>query len=253
VPHGARVEVVRGDLRHLETLRSLLAACNALVHIAPGFAVGPEGEEIIVEGTGSAIEVAREAGVRRLIAMSCLGAQASAPPVYQAKWKAEALVRASGIPFVILRPSLVLGRDDGVLRPLAGLVRSLPVVPIPGRGEHRLQPIDVEDLARCVLVALERDDLTGETVSAGGSVFVTFRQLVDLVSGSLGVIKPKLLVPVSLLPAVARALPKPARGLLLAPRVTQFTQGVVASPGIVERQFGFRPRPVLSRLGEYLA
>jgi hypothetical protein len=36
-------------------------------------------------------------------------------------------------------------------------------------------------------------------------------------------------------------------------RLAQFRRGVVASPGIVEREFGFAPVSFIRRLGQYLA
>lgn len=247
------VEVVRGDVRGPEAVRALLKDCRSVVHLAPGFSSDDDVADISTSGTRAVIEAARNAGVERLVLMSCLGADAAASSFYAAKWKAEMLVRASDIPFTILRPSLVLGQGDGVLQPLAGLVRTLPVIPVPGKGQHRQQPIDVEDLARCVLVAMTEERLKDETVSVGGSIFVTFRQLVDLVSGQLGVIKPKVLVPSRLVPILAHALPAGGRALFLRPRLDQFKHSVVASPGIVQRTFGFEPRPIVPRLADYLA
>lgn len=248
------VELVRGDVRSLDTVRTLLDGCDGVVHLAGGFSSAADSAETITVGTRHVVTAARDAGSKRLVHLSCLGADAAADvPFYVAKWQAETVVRASGLAYTILRPSLVLGRGDGVLRPLSDLIRALPIVPIPGRGQHRQQPIDVEDLARCVLLTLTGEELIEEMVSVGGPMFVTLRQLVDLIAGQLDVCKPKLLVPPALLPVIARLLPAPARPLFAEPRLAQWRQGVVASPGIVPRMFGFEPRSIVRRLAEYLA
>jgi uncharacterized protein YbjT (DUF2867 family) len=244
----------RGDVRDPDTVRSLVRGCDMVIHLAGGFSGADDLVEIVTTGTRTIAAVAREENIQRLVYMSCLGADAAArSPFYAAKWRAEQLVRSSGVPHVILRPSLVLGPDDGVTRPLAQLIRSLPAVPVPGRGQHREQPIDVEDLARCVTRALTLGELTDQTVSVGGPIFVTLRQLVDLIAGELGVMKPKILLPYRSLPSAARLIPAAGRPLFQQPRLGQFQHGVVASPGIVQRMFGFEARSILSRLPEYLS
>lgn len=252
-PSVDEVEVVPGDVRSSTVVQSLANGCDALVHLAPGLALPGQGPDAVLEGARNVVMAAQAAGVQRLVYLSCLGADSAAPPALAALWKAETVIRASPLPFVILRPSLILGRGDGFTAPLASLIQTLPVVPVPGDGQQRQQPIDVEDVARCVLTAVFEDSLVGQTVALGGPSFLTFRQLVDLVSGRLGTLKPKLLVPYRLLPSVTRLLPAAGRSLYSPARVAQLRQGGVASPGIVQRSFGFEPRSIPPHLSEYLA
>ena len=156
-PMPAGVETIHGDVRNPDTARSLLEGCEVVVHLAACRAGGADIVDEIVGGIRSVLAAAGHAGVRRLIYVSCLGADAAShSPFLAAKWKAETFVRGSGVPYTILRSSLVVGRGDGIVRPLADLVRRLPVVPIPGRGTRRVQPIDVRDLARCIQIGRRR-------------------------------------------------------------------------------------------------
>jgi NADH dehydrogenase len=247
------IAMVRGDVRSLDEMRSVIEGCDMVIHLAASFSPRDDVPEITLIGTTNVVRASQESGIQRLVYLSCLGADAAAPPFYASKWRAENLVRSSGLSHVILRPSLALGRDDGLLGPLAQLIGSFPVIPIPGRGEHRLQPIDVDDLARCILISLTSDAMENELVSVGGSTFVTFRQLTDLVSGHLGISKSKLLVPRRWLPALSQMLPAPGCALYSPPRLDQFLQGGVSSPGIVPRMFGFQPASIVRRLDDYLA
>lgn len=247
-------EYIRGDVRRRETARDLLRGCDAAVHLAASFSPSDDVAEIIVEGTRALLAAAREASIGRVVFLSCLGAEAASHSSYlAAKWEAEQLVRSSELPTVILRPSVILGRGDGVTRPLAELIRSWPVIPIPGTGEHRSQPVDVDDVVRCVLTALRSEDLLGEMISIGGPMFITFRQLSDLLSGQLNEIKPKVLVPDAYLPLLGRILPPGSRALFAPARLAVIRQGIVASPGIVPRMFGFEPRSVVPALASYAA
>ncbi len=247
------VEIQHGDVRQAESARSLVDGCTVLIHLAPGLTPDADLEDVIVAGTDSVIKAAEHAGVERIVLVSCLGAQAASRfPFYAAKWKAEQLVRGSGLPYVILRPSLVLGRGDGLTAPLASQLRSFPLVLMPGKGTHRQQPIDVDDLVRCIVLAIERDDVLNEEVSVGGPMFVTPRELVDLLSGVLGIRKPKVAIPSTWLAAAGGVIPRSV-GALSPARIAQLETESTSSPGIVESIFGFAPQSVIPRLGSYLA
>lgn len=247
------IESRQGDVRDEAVARDLVEACDSVVHLAPGLGPAPDAVDAIVAGTSAVVRAASDAGVKRFVLVSCLGSQAAnRSPFYAAKWKAEQLVRGSGLPYVVLKPSLILGPGDGLTAPLGALLRTLPVVPIPGNGTHRQQPIDVEDVVRCILLSLERDDLLNMEISVGGSTFITPRQMTDLLAGALGVQRRKVRVPGRWLSAAAARVPD-RFGVFSPARVAQLEGESAASPGIVESVFGFAPRPVVPRLRDYLA
>jgi NADH dehydrogenase len=246
-------EVRRGDVRDSAGIHALVEGCTAVIHLAPGLRATPDLETTIVEGTKTVVAAAREAGVQRVVVLSCLGAQAASHyPFYEAKWKAEQIVRGSGLPYVILRPSLILGPGDGITAQLAGQLRSFPAVAVPGSGRHRQQPIDIDDLVRCILLSVGRDDLLNREISVGGPMYITPRQLLDLLGGALGCQKPKVTVPAGWLGAAGHRFPGQL-GLLSRARIAQLDTESAASLGIVESVFGFPPRSVIPRLGSYVA
>jgi nucleoside-diphosphate-sugar epimerase len=112
--------------------------------------------------------------------------------------------------------------------------------------------VDVEDVVRCILAATTDEKLIGEEISVGGPVFLTYRQMVDLLAGHLNVLKPKLLVPEQIFPALSGVLPAGLRDVFAPARLAVWNAGVVASPGIVHRHFGFEPQSVVGRLPAYL-
>lgn len=255
--HGSTIghfDFQTGDVRDAAAVRRLIEGCETVIHLAASFSADDDIPDIIVRGTETVLRAARDVGVQRVVMLSCLGADASSPsPFLQAKWLAESYVRSSGIPFIILRPSVIVGRDDWYVSSLLALIRALPVVPVPGRGEHRQQPIDADDAARVVLRAMTSGDVIDQTVSVGGPVFLTVRHMIDLLSGELGVTKPKALVPRPFIGTVAGMVPAPGRSLFTEPRLAALEHGVVASPGIVQREFGFEPASIVSALAGYIA
>jgi NADH dehydrogenase len=83
------------------------------------------------------------------------------------KWQGEQEVRAGGIPFTILRPSIMFGDGDELFVTLAGLVRAFPIVPIAGPGTNKLQPIAVRDVVRCIMQCLRDGRRRGQVYEIG--------------------------------------------------------------------------------------
>ncbi|HLF16476.1 MAG TPA: NAD(P)H-binding protein [Candidatus Thermoplasmatota archaeon] len=91
---------------------------------------------------------ARRAGVRRIVQVSVAHAERDLPhPYWQGKARLEAALRDSGVPYSILRPALIFGAQDTLVNNLTWVMRHAPVLPIPGRGDYRVRPVFVEDLA----------------------------------------------------------------------------------------------------------
>ena len=83
-------------------------------------------------------------------------------------------MRDSGIPFVILRPSLVYGGgESGLVGALVRHLRTLPVMPVIGDGRIQLDPVHLDDLCGVIEACLERDDVLGRTYDVLGPDRVT--------------------------------------------------------------------------------
>src|SRR5205085_10407207 len=92
-PLRGTAELAYGDVRGPEPLSAFLKDAEVLVHLASNFAPGGDVNGTIAEGTGNVVSAAREAGVGRVVFLSCLGADAaSQSPFHAAKWKAEQFV-----------------------------------------------------------------------------------------------------------------------------------------------------------------
>src|SRR6202165_952745 len=133
---------------------------------------------VAVENTRRLIDAARRAGVRRIVQTSIANPTASTRSYYRGKAALEDAVRSSGLPYAIVRPTLLFGEGDVLINNIAWLLRHLPVFAIPGDGRYRLQPMHVKDHAALqVEVGSERADVVVD--SAGPDIF-TFDELVHL-------------------------------------------------------------------------
>lgn len=148
----------------------------------------PRGEvtfERAVEHSRQLFRAAGEAGVGRVVHLSVVHASTDSPlPYFRGKAQVEDALRQSGLSHVILRPTVIFGREDILINNIAWLLRRLPVFALPGSGRYRLQPVYVDDVAR---LAVEAGDGQGEGVlDAAGPEIFTFEALVRLIARAVG-------------------------------------------------------------------
>jgi NADH dehydrogenase len=245
----AGVEVVPADLTKPDTLPAALAGVEAVVHAAALTANVKEPyrgayDDVNRRGTENLVAAAGEAGVRRLVVMSGLGTRPAPPGTYMAtRWGLEEAVRASGIPFVILQPSVLFGDGAEFVAALTRLVRTSPVVPVLGPPDLRFQPFWIEDLAHCLVQALEDEGLTGSAIPLGGAEHVTMQQILETIGEATG--KRPALVPLPL--GLARVQASLMAAVLPRPPLTPATLELFRFENATdlhacERAFGFRPR-----------
>jgi len=173
----SNVELVRGDLARPESWASKLEGVDTVVHMAAATGKVPADvhERVNVGGTHELIEAARRGGVRRFLFVSTIAAtypELDHYPYARSKARAEELVRACGMEWSILRPTVVLGRRSPAWHNFARLAR-LPVMPVFGSGEARIQPVAVEDLAHAIAEWVDDEELLGCEVDLGGPDVLT--------------------------------------------------------------------------------
>ena len=137
-----------------------------------------------VSNTGALLEAARLAGIRRVVHVSVSNPSAGSPfPYFRAKSRVEELVRASGLSYAIVRPTLVFGPGDILINNIAWILRKAPLFLVPGDGRYEVQPVSVADTARiCVDAGLAREDTT---VDAAGPERLTFTGIVELIAAAV--------------------------------------------------------------------
>lgn len=174
------VESVRGSVTEPSGLEAACAGCDAVVHLVGIIAEVRDQtfERVHVEGTRNLLAAASRAGVRRWVQMSALGTRPHAVAQYhQTKWKAEELVRASGLEWTVFRPSLVFGPGDGFVNFFERMSRWSPVLPLIGGGRGLMQPVPVGVVATCFAGALGQPASVGRTYDVCGPDRLPFRRI----------------------------------------------------------------------------
>ena len=183
LPRGVPVEVAVVSFNDEAGVRAALRGVNQIYHLSSAASKGRRGNLLTtdIEGTRTLAQVAASAEIERLIFLSHIGAdRASAFPIQKSKGIAEEHIRRSGVPYTIIRSSVVFGPEDRFTNNLASLLRALPgFFPIPGDGRSLLQPLWVEDLVTCLLWALQNPEMVNQTYEIGGGEYFTLRQVLE--------------------------------------------------------------------------
>ncbi len=224
LPAGS--EVVVGDLRAPAKFASALAGCDALIHVAADYRLWvPDPAEMYranVEGTRELLRLAREAGVRRVVYTSSVATMGfksdgtvvdETTPVGEAnmighykrsKWMAEQVAieaARAGQQVIILNPTTPIGSLDAKPTPTGRIVVDFLNRNFPAYVDTGLNLVDVDEVARIHLVALERGR-PGERYILGGEN-LTLKQILDRLAAITGLPSPSMKVPHSVAMAFA--------------------------------------------------
>jgi uncharacterized protein YbjT (DUF2867 family) len=256
-PADPRVEMRTGDVTRFETLSSAFDGVDAVVHLVaiPRDLDGGASLRLVnTEGTRNVVAGMQSAGVQRLIHLGALGTEDD-PDLHYAssKAKADALVRSSGLDWTILKPSLQFGPGDGFFNIVADLVRISPgLIPVPGRGDSRFQPIDVSDVVRILVASLEDPTTFRQSFELGGPRYWTYREITQEVLTAMGTRRLIIPFPLPLIRLVAGTaellhLPFP----VATDQLRQLRLDNIGPLDLIPERFGFEPRPMEGAL-DYL-
>ena len=184
----------QADLRALDIVRAseaeldaALANCDSVVNLA-GILTPQRGQtfgDVHASGAERLAQAARRVGAAHFVHVSALGADEASPARYaQSKHAGERMVAQAFPDAVILRPSLVLGREDEFFGRFGQLARWLPALPLMGGGATRFQPLAVEDMAQAILAALA--GAPPRVYELGGAEILSFRELMRAMLAQLG-------------------------------------------------------------------
>jgi NADH dehydrogenase len=211
------VEFAYAQLDDAAGLRRAAEGVDAIVHligIPRDWNGGKDLDRVNRRGTRALLEAAKAAGVSRFVHMGALGVRDDPKlPYGRSKTRAMADVRASGLDWTTLKPSLLFGERDGFFNQIALLARLSPgVMPIPAGAVSRFQPFSVGDLARVVRLVVEDPATVGREFELGGPDALTYREITRIALRGMG--KRRLLLPmpqplIMLVARVAEALRLP--------------------------------------------
>jgi uncharacterized protein YbjT (DUF2867 family) len=257
-PMGNVGQIVGGpaDLTDEAALATLLAGSEAVINLI-GILYETRRQtfaEVQGELPGRIARAAVAAGIARMVQISAIGADPDSKSAYaRSKAQGEAAARAALPAAVIMRPSIVVGPEDGFFNRFAAMARLLPALPLIGGGETRFQPVFVGDVADAIVAALEREDALGQTYELGGPKVYSFAELMRYMLKVIG--RRRLLVPLSFELATLQAR---VLELLPVPPLTRDqvellkTDNVVGANARTLADLGITPTPIELVVPDYL-
>jgi NADH dehydrogenase len=179
-----QVQFVAADAADADAARRTAVGSDAVVNLV-GILKG-DFERAHVTTAASVAAAARAAGAA-MVQISAIGADAASPSGYgRSKAGGEAAVRAAVPDAIILRPSIVFGRDDQFINRFAGLLAMAPLMPVVAPAT-RFQPVFVGDVADALVAALaDRNTHAGRTFELGGPQILSMRQLLEWIAARIG-------------------------------------------------------------------
>lgn len=209
IPIEGNLEALRGIVmeRQVHIMIHLAGCCNS------GRLKADTYYETHVAGTEAVINFCHENDIRRFIYMSSNNVVLEGVGHYgKSKLMAEALVKDSEIPYMIIRPTLIYGSGDHGLSRMATLLRKYPYLPVIGGGESLEQPIYVEEVIGYIL-GMMRDFKPDRVVTLGGATCMTYNEMMNQLAMALGKKARLIHLPAGLIRLVINALSKLGIGL----------------------------------------
>ena len=269
---GIDCEIVRGDVRDLESLRVAMRACEEVYHVAADYRLWVVDEAPMyasnVEGTRNVIDAARAASVARIVHTSTVGAlgiphgapgredtpvtvDAMVGPYKRSKFLAERVAEdaaRAGAPVVIVNPSTPIGPLDYKPTPTGRMLVDFLNRKMPAYLDTGLNLVDVEDCARGHLLAAERGRI-GEKYILGGED-LTLAELFTRLARLSGLPAPKMRIPYAVAYGFALGAEALARTITHKPPRASLTEVKMARKKMffdsskARREFGYAPGPV---------
>lgn len=244
---GAQAAI--GEILKPETYRNAIPPRSSVVYLVRMGA--PERYELDRQVAETAIRVCRGAGVSRIIHLTgLLDLARRLPPYFENRYRIARIIERSGLPFTILRASIIFGEGSVSYELLKAAVVHLPVIPLPPWRNTKVQPIVIGDVIRCLIATIENPGLVNRSLDIGGPEVYTYGELLRKFAAAQGLGRKFFNIPfhahlvaASILGPLARVRVGETAALLESLSNTSVVQGENAIPTI----FGFRPTPIFHR------
>jgi NADH dehydrogenase len=184
--NSADIIPVEGDVLDSESFTKEMEDVDTVIHLVGIIREFPSQgitfEKLHFEATKNVVDAAVNNSVKRFIQMSANGARENAVTDYhKTKYKAEEYVRNSGLTYTIFRPSLIYGPGDAFVNMLADMIKKLPIFSYFGKGDYKMQPVSVYEVAEIFVKSIPIPTMYGKTYSVCGNKVYTYRELLNTI------------------------------------------------------------------------
>lgn len=236
--------ITRGDISSVDAIERTLDGCDAVIYNIGLLREFPRRgitfEEAHFTGVQRVIDAAKAAGARRFILMSANGVKHAGTPYQETKFRAEALLKESGLDWTIFQPSVIFGDSGGTQefshQLYSELVRPpVPAIAFPG---VEMSPVFIGDVVDAFVNALTNDETIGKTYALGGPEVLSWQQMVERVAAAAGRDKWFVTMPLGLMKVGATFFDWLPFFPATRDQLTMLEEGNTVDPAIVESLIG---------------
>ncbi len=188
------LNVIYGALEDITALSAATYQADIVIHLAAMLHTSDKTDLKIanVDGTNNLLEACKKNNVKKFIFISSYLASPQFSGYYGVtKRKGEELVKSSGLEYVILRPTMVYGRNDYYLSMISSMVKKHKIVPLPN---FNLQPVHVSDVSKAIISSLNEEIKNKEYFLAGQDM-IDFKTFVKTIAFHLSLERKTIAVP----------------------------------------------------------
>lgn len=235
-------EVIQGDITNEKDVMQAVEGMDAVIHLAARKSDERDSEAVNITGTVFLADACKKAGIQRVINISTQSVKLPTLGTYgRTKKESEAIMQASGIPTITLRPSVVYSDEGGgILSTILGFC-SLPIIPMIGSGNIGFQPIHTDDLAAIITQSLTHGT-PGTIYDVGGTDRRTLRELTNDIQTRLGMKKWIFCIPLPVAMLIARLTSWMKKPPVTISNVLGGSQDVPMNIQPMLKDFGVTPR-----------
>jgi nucleoside-diphosphate-sugar epimerase len=175
-----KVQLVKGDIEDIDCYALRLTNVDTVIHIAAttGKAVQDEYFRVNSKGTEILIDQAKRNGVKNFLFISTIAVKYPDKSQYyyaQSKERGEQAVVNSGLDYLIIRPTIVIGEGAPIWKSLSSLAKG-PLLPVLGNGSAVIQPVHIDDLVKSLVHIIKNDIYSNNVIELGGPELISFEE-----------------------------------------------------------------------------
>ncbi len=181
--YPGQIALMQANLRNRQSVERAVAGASHVVNcVGILFESGKNKFDSVQDfGAKTVAEAAAAAGAK-LTHISALGADPKSASSYaRSKGRGEDAILAALPDAVIIRPSIVFGKEDNFFNKFASMARNLPFLPLIGGGKTKFQPVFVGDVAEAVARSVDGNAAAGKIYEIGGPEVMTFRNCLETI------------------------------------------------------------------------
>ena len=190
-------EIIEGDAGDIESMRRVLNGIDVAFYLVHALGVDRDWQQLEIQTAETFARAVAEEKIGRIIYLGALGPRQGLSDHLATRQRVGEILRASGVPTVEFRASIIIGSGSLSFEMIRSLVDRLPIMIVPKWVRVLAQPIAIEDVIVYLMKAVEVDLKSSEVFQIGGSDQVSYADIMQEYARQRGL--RRLLIPVPVL------------------------------------------------------